>query len=178
MIINLDSNMCGIDLKYDWCSGIRIQSGDSATVVINVYLPYECRDNEDTYISDLTAISNIIDEIDCTSVLVIGDWNADASKTRSWFHRSVAKFCQENGYIWSSGIHLPDNTFTYVSEAWGSTSWLDHRVATKDGNNIITSISVDYDCHLSDHFPLNINVCCDLAPKLEGRCSNRSQKID
>ena len=173
-----DSNICGIDLKYDWCSGIRIQSGDSATVVINVYLPYECRDNEDTYISDLTAISNIIDEIDCTSVLVIGDWNADASKTSSWFHRYVAKFCQENGYIWSSGIHLPDNTFTYVSEAWGSTSWLDHCVATKDGNNIITSISVDYDCHLSDHFPLNINVCCDLAPKLEGRCSNRSQKID
>ena len=55
-------------------------------------------------------------------------------------------------------------------------SWLDHCVATKDGNTIITSISVDYDCHLSDHFPLNINVCCDLAPKLEGRCSNRSQK--
>ena len=77
----LYSNICGIDLKYDWCSGIRIQSGDSATVVINVYLPYECRDNEDTYINDLAAVSNIIDEIDCTSVLVIGDWNADASKT-------------------------------------------------------------------------------------------------
>ena len=44
--------------------------------------------------------------------------------------------------------------------------------------NIITSISVDYDCHLSDHFTLNINVCCDLAPKLEERCSNRTQKID
>ena len=28
---SLDSNICGIDLKYDWCSGIRIQSGDSAT---------------------------------------------------------------------------------------------------------------------------------------------------
>ena len=121
----------------------------------------------DIDISDLTAIINIIDEIDCTSVLVIGDWNADASKTSSWFHRYVAKFCQENGYIWSSGLHLPDNTFTYVSDAWGSTSWLDHCVATKDGNNIITSISVDYDCHLSDHFPLNINVCCDLAPKLD-----------
>ena len=39
---SLDSNICGIDLKYDWCIGIRIQSGDSATVVINVYLPYEC----------------------------------------------------------------------------------------------------------------------------------------
>ena len=102
---SLDSNICGIDLKYDWCS-------------------------------------------------------------------------QENGYIWSSWLHLPDNTFTYVSEAWGSTSWLDHCFATKAGNNIITSISVDYDCHLSDHFPLNINVCCDLAPKLEGRCRNRTQKID
>ena len=34
------TNICGIDLKYDWCRGIRIQSGDSATVVINVYLPY------------------------------------------------------------------------------------------------------------------------------------------
>ena len=113
-----------------------------------------------------------------TSVLVIGDWNADASKTSSWFHRYVTKFCQENGYIWSSGLHLPDNSFTYVSEAWGSTSWLDHCFATKDGNIIITSISVDYDCHLSDHFPLNINVCCDLAPKLEERCSNRTQKID
>ena len=36
---------------------------------------------------------------------MIGDWNADASKTNSWFHRYVTKFCQENGYIWSSGLH-------------------------------------------------------------------------
>ena len=36
---NLDCNICGIDLKYDWCGGIRNQSGDCATVVINVYLP-------------------------------------------------------------------------------------------------------------------------------------------
>ena len=76
----------------------------------------------------------------------------------------VTKFCQENGYIWSSGLHLPGNSFTHVSESWGSTPWLDHCFATKDGNNIITIVSVDYDCHLSDHFPLNINVCCDLAP--------------
>ena len=72
--------------------------------------------------------------------------------------------------------HSP--TGVYVSEACGSTSSLDHCVATKEGNTIITSISVDYDDHLSDNFPMNINVCCDLAPKLEERCSNRTQKID
>ena len=60
-LVYIDANICGIDLKYDWCSGIRIQSGDSVTVVINVYLPYECQDNEDTYINDLAAVSNIID---------------------------------------------------------------------------------------------------------------------
>ena len=84
---------------------------------------------------------------------------------------------RKTGTFGRVGYTIPDNSFTYVSEAWGSTSWLDHCFATKDGDNIITSTSVDYDCNLSDHFPLNINVCCHLAPKLEERCSNRTQKI-
>ena len=35
------------------------QSGDSATVLINVYLPYECGDNEDTYPANISQVGHM-----------------------------------------------------------------------------------------------------------------------
>ena len=55
--------------------------------------------------------------------------------------------------------HLPGGTFTHYSEAWHTTSWLDHCISTSDGDEIINSISIDYSLNNADHLP----VCIDLA---------------
>ena len=35
---------------------------------------------------------------------------------------------------------MPANTFTYLSERWDSTSWLDHCVSTSDGDDMIKNM--------------------------------------
>ena len=37
-------------------------------------------------------------------------------------------FCQDNNYNISSRLMLPDDSYTHVSEAWRTVSWLDHIV--------------------------------------------------
>ena len=39
---------------------------------------------------------------------------------------------------------LPD-TFTYTSQAYGTTSWLDHCITTTSGQSVISHVSVSLD---------------------------------
>ena len=41
-------------------------------------------------------------------------------------------------------VDRPSDTYTYVTDAWGSKSWLDHCISTEDGNDIITNAHVVY----------------------------------
>ena len=50
-------------------------------------------------------------------------------------------FCTENNLILSSESFLPGGTFTHYSEAWDTTSWLDHCISTSDANEIINNTS-------------------------------------
>ena len=58
---------------------------------------------------------------------------------------------------------LPD-TFTYTSQAHGTTSWLDHCITTTSGQSAISHVSVIDNVVCSDHFPLCIEVICDIIP--------------
>ena len=66
-----------------------------------------------------------------------------------------------NASHWHDSPSLPGGTFTHYvySEAWHTTSWLDHCISTSDGDEIINSISIDYSLNNADHLP----VCIDLA---------------
>ena len=76
----------------------------------------------------------------------------------------------------SSELLLPANTFTYLSERWESTSWLDHCVSTSDGHNVIQSIDVLYSVCTSDHIPICIDVSLELVPQVEGLSTHECQK--
>ena len=58
---------------------------------------------------------------------------------------------------------MPD-TFTYTSQAHGTTSWLDHCITTLSGQSIISHVSVIDNVVCSDHFPICIEVKCDIIP--------------
>ena len=47
-----------------------------------------------------------------------------------------------------------NDTYIYVSDAWGSQSWLDHCISTEGGNDIITNAHVVYESIQSDHLPV------------------------
>lgn len=64
-------------LGGDWAIGIEVHCNDSKCIVLNVYIPYECPDNEDDYINRLACIQTFIQDADCTCIQVVGDMNAD-----------------------------------------------------------------------------------------------------
>ena len=47
----------------------------------------------------------------------------------SLFAGHIIHFCSENNFKISSCAHLPERSYTYVSERWNTTSWLDHVIA-------------------------------------------------
>ena len=57
--------------------------------------------------------------------------------------------------------------YIYVSDDWGSHSWLDHSISTEDGNNIITNMRLLYGSVQSDHIPVAIEIDLQLAPDVE-----------
>ena len=133
----LDKYVTPFDFNINWLTGIRIQQGTHIFVILCVYMPYECRDNEESYLDNLGTINTIIDELDCTCISILGDWNSDISNMTSLFGNHVRLFCTENNLILSSEHFLPGGTFTHYSEAWHTTLWLDHCISTSDANEII-----------------------------------------
>ena len=85
-------------------------------------MPYECHDNEESYLDNFGIIKTIIDELDCTCISILGDWNSYINYRTSLFGNHVRMFCTENNLILSSESFLPGGTFTHYSEAWHTTS--------------------------------------------------------
>lgn len=61
--------------------------------------------------------------------------NADVSDGSSLFANHLMQFCSDNGLNFSSKLHLPDNSYTYISEAWHTASCLDHCICTADAHD-------------------------------------------
>ena len=87
-------------------------------------------------------------------IVLMGDFNADPNKGAFW--PLLNEFIESNSFV-INDFSLPIDTFTYLSPAHNSTSWLDHIISTSDLN--ISNISIKYDISLYDHFPL----CADIS---------------
>ena len=122
----------------------------TAKIMTNVWATY------------LGMVHSIIQESDVSSVYVIGDWNADINANYV-FGSELSSFCTEHRYVISDIEHMgiDSDSFTYISEAYGYTSWIDHCVCTGQAHVSISAINVIYDTQSSDHIPLSI--CIDFS---------------
>ena len=141
--------------------GIELDSVKGKICILCVYMPTCNKDNYEDFLDYLANIHSIVQSNDCYNTMIIGDWNADR---HSLFGSSFHDFCKDYNYLISDELFLPDDTFTYVSDAHGSTSWVDHCVSTHGAHNCINSISVLYDIISSDHLPLSINCDYEILP--------------
>ena len=73
---------------------------------------------------------------------------------------------------------LPDSSYTYVSEAWNTTLWLDHIVSTVDAHASLENIEICYGLATSDHIPIAMVLNVDNVPKLVKHEDNSEVKID
>ena len=166
-----DASVSVNEFEFDWLCGIKICDGTKEYVLINVYLPYDCDDNRDDYSDCLAKLNVVIENINSTCITVIGDCNANLSK-HSMFGDMLLNFCNENNVDLVDKSILPADTYTYVSSAWGTTSWLDHVVCTSDAKDCTTHVEVMYDCIFSDHHPVLVKADLNILAEVEHEHSN------
>ena len=145
-------------MGVDWAIGIELCCNDKKVIILNVYTPYECVQNEDVYLSRLAFIMSFIQDNPSICIYVVGDLNADISDANSLFGNHLIQFCSDSGLILSSKVLLPNNSYTYISEAWHTTSWLDHCLCTMDAHDSIDTIKIHYDLATTDHIPILITL--------------------
>ena len=80
------------------------------------------------------------------------------------FCAELIDFCDNNELCFVDRERLLPDTLTYTSQAHGITSWLDHCITMMLGQSVIVHVSVIDNIVCSDHFPLCIEVECDIIP--------------
>ena len=143
--------------------GIELQSNNFTLLFLTVYLPYECDKFYDDYCFYLSKLQCIIDSANTSYIFILGDFNANI-QTTSIFGAELIEFCDNNNLCFLDKELLSPDSFTYISQAHGTTSWLDHCITTTSGRAITSSLSIIDNIVCSDHFPLCINIVCDVNP--------------
>ena len=121
---------------------IRIELEHAQGVIVHlvcVYMPYECDENEPDYAFYLGLLKDFIDSCETNRFALIGDWNA---RPNSKFGELLFEFVHSNGLIASDFSLLPQNSFTFISEAHSTTSWLDHCISSPLFHNMINSCNI------------------------------------
>ena len=142
------------------------RSSKARYLLLNVYLPYKCDVNLDEYIACMGTIQQIIEEAHTSNIMICGDFNCDP-RIKDEYGKHLADFCEDTSLSMADLTLLNDNTFTYISDAWGTTSWIDHCVCSAEMMNIISNIEVNYGFVLSDHRPLSVVIECSKSPATE-----------
>lgn len=110
---SLDSVINIISLGVDWCNAVTKN------------LLFECHNNEKEYCIELAIIRSFMQNEKSNSVYVMGGINADISDKNPVFAKNLNHFSTDLSLILSSRELLPASSYTYISEAWHTTSWLD-----------------------------------------------------
>lgn len=92
------------------------------------------------------------------------------SRIRSHDLPNIIQFCEDN-HILSSRVLLPTNSCTYISEAWHTTSWLDHCISTADAHASLGCMYILYGVTTCEHIPLAMVRNAEQIPVLS-RCGN------
>ena len=165
-----------LTFELDWIVGIELCINDKKCVILNVYMPCDTDEHEEQYLNNLGSIICILNDLDCTCVFIFGDWNSNINGSN--FGDLMKQFIQDSDLKLSSHLLLPSDTFTFLSEVWNTTSWLDHCVSTADAHEAINQITVDYNGAVSDHFPIFIEFSIDDIPAVTNCNNDYSPKFD
>ena len=106
----------------------------------------------------LGKINSIFTDFNSPYCYFVGDFNADITecngKVNKAFGRELISFVEEEEFIICDQMSLCKSSYTYISDAHSTTSWLDHCITSKTGSLIIKDMDILYDFVTSDHKPL------------------------
>ena len=161
----------------NWCAGIEFNLNDTCFSILFVYLPFECIDNEDEYIEKLSILESYVDSLNHGSYAIIGDFNANIASLSSKFAKYINEFSDRNDFIMSSKILLPNDSYTYISDRWGTTSWLDYAISSTDFHECIKNLKVEYNLTYSDHIPFSFDIRTSFLPRITITQSNNDSLL-
>lgn len=176
---SFDTAIRTLSFGTNWCTGIELNIRNTKMYILNVYMPYQSPSNEEEYLDKLGELSAILDDLDSSCFAVVGDWNANlADGGSSQFAPFLNSFIQQNDLHCSTKEILPSNSYTHVSEAWGTTSWLDHIVTSNDFHATIQNIKIGYELSGDDHIPVTIDINVSNAPEVTTNTNNYSPRLN
>jgi len=76
-------------------------------------------------------------------------------------------FCMENDLIVSDCVLLPQDTFTYTSDAHNTTSCINHFVSSFSVHQAMFNVDVLTECILSDHLAVTVSIQCSYHPEFD-----------
>ena len=161
-------------VKYDdnRVIGIELKTSTYTLLFLCCYLPYECDMFYDDYCFYLDKFKCIIESADTPYVYILGDFNPDI-QSQSIFGSELIEFCDMNNMSFIDKSMLSPDTFTFISQAHGTTTWLDHCITTTAGESLVANVSVLNDIACSDHLPLCIDINCDINPLYDNNFSDK-----
>ena len=137
-IIGLTVNLCSSSISF---------------INVHVYLPCCCESNTDTYLEYLIKLGELCEDIQHPNICIVGDFNVRDfnASNNNMFGPLLNSFCQDFNLIMSDEAMLPKKSFTYVSDAHNTCSWIDHCVSSCAAHTSITKIEVGQSgasCHM------------------------------
>lgn len=169
---NIGFQCCITEYNDPRIIGIELTKQDTAILLVNVYLPYDKKDNMEQYIYYLSLINSIVTDYKSPLVYIIGDYNADLSQHQGpvvhRFGKELLRFCDDECLVIADKKLLnSNNCYTFYSEAWQSEHWLDHVITTESGLAFISNMYVDHKYISSDHFPITMSLDLQHVPKVK-----------
>ena len=79
---NQAKNITPLHFNLDWVIGVSLNCNNSKHIILCVYMKTASGghgDNREIFQGQLEELKMIIDDLDSTSVTIVGDWNADIS---------------------------------------------------------------------------------------------------
>ena len=156
--------------------GLEIKTNDFSLLFLCIYLPYECDAFYDDYCFYLNKLQCIIESSNTPYIFAMGDYNANI-KSESVFGSELTEFCDLNNLCFIDKSSLSPDSYTFISQAHHTTSWLDHCISTVSGESIISNVYIVDDIVCSDHFPLCIDINCNISPICDSNFVKHSKNV-
>ena len=124
----------------------------------------------------LDEVKCIIESANTPYVFVMGDFNADI-KSSSIFGSQLIECCNMNNLCFIDKSMLLSGIFTYVSQCYSTTSWLDHCISNGAGKSIVNKRYIVDNIVCSDHLPLCMYIKCDIMPICNSTFTKESRDV-
>ena len=123
-----------------------------------------CIYHTDEFLAYLGKLRQLCEELQCPNICFVGDFNAGTTNT---FGGLLEYFCIENDFIIFDYALLPQDTFTYISDAHNTASWIDHFVSSFSVHQAMLNVDVLTECIISDHRAVAVSIQCSHLPEFD-----------